>query len=231
MTSELHGVRDPLDDMYAALSDRYNEERAGEHVSDFLCPRQSYFKWANPKPITNLDLGFFLLGRSMHDGAQLLCKRNPDYAIEDFVVYDGVEAHIDLYRKSDNRPIEMKTARMADMEQPKPHYLQQLHSYMAMKNSTGGTIIVFLVTHYMSKINKNTPLKRWHISATHEQLAEWQAWVSKEGRDLKLAKDTKDASKLRYVMHAGKDWDFPCRNCKWLVECQEMNKKAGTAKE
>jgi hypothetical protein len=218
--------RDPLDDMYEALTDKYNEGREGVHVSDFLCPRQSYFKKEFPKPITNLDLGFFLLGRSMHDGAQLLCKRNPDYEIESFEIFDGVEAHIDLYRKSDNLPIEMKTARMPKMEQPKPHYLQQLHSYMAMKNSERGVIMVFLVTHYLNKINKHTPLKRWIISMTPEQLLEKKIWVLKEGMAMREARKTKDPSKLRFVMHDGDDWNFPCNNCKWLDECQTMNKQA-----
>jgi hypothetical protein len=214
-----------LEDMYAALTEKYNEERTGEHVSDFLCPRQSYFKSILPRPTTNIELGFFLLGRSMHDGAQQLCKRNPDYEIESFEVFNEVEAHIDLYRKSDNRPIEMKTARMSDMAQPKPHYLQQLHSYMAMKNALDGTIIVFLVLHYKDKINKNTPLKSWNISLTPEQLEENKAWVKKEGEMLREAKKNKDPSKLRFVMHDGDDWNFPCNNCKWLEECQGMNKK------
>ena len=222
--------RSPLVDMYAALTEKYNEGRDGIHVSDFLCPRQSYFKKEMPRPITNLDLGFFLLGRSMHDGAQLLCKRNPDYVIESFEVFDGVEAHIDLYRKSDNLPIEMKTARIPNLDQPKPHYLQQLHSYMAMKNAERGCIIVFLVTHYMNKINKDTPLKQWTISLTPEQLLEKKIWLMREGHTMKEARRTKDPSKLRFVMYDGDDWNFPCNNCKWLQECQDLNKKLGLVK-
>lgn len=212
-----------------ALAKKYNEDRDGIHVSDLLCPRQSVFKATSPKPLTNMELGFFLLGRSMHEAAQELMRNSDEpgrFRVEKEVWFDqDLEAHIDLFDSATRTPLELKTARVADMVQPKPHYLKQLHRYMAMTNSLNGNVIVFMINHFQSKINKDTPLKEWPITFTPEQLLEAKVQLLRDKTMFKIALDAKDPAKAHGVM-LDKELNWLCTNCKWLNECQAINKTA-----
>lgn len=208
--------------LYDALRELYDKPRTGVHVSDLLCPRESLFRKVKPKPITNLELGFYLLGRGLHDAAQALVKKDPEFEIESEVYFDKeLEAHIDLYWKARNIPIELKTARVSNMDEPKPHYLDQLHAYMAMTNAETGIIVVFMITHYQNKLNKDTPLKEWEIKMTPEHREAKRAWLVKEQNDYRKALDAGDPSLARTIL-LDEALNWKCNSCKYKVECQDI---------
>lgn len=217
-----------LPTLYEALTDKYGAPREGVHISDIsICPRESIFRRLQPQKIENITLGFFVFGESAGAAIAALVKSDPDRWVAEYEVkYEGMEAHIDLMDVRNNIPVEVKTANMADMEQPKSHYTTQLRAYMAMTHSTTGIILVFLTQHYRGK-NKG-PFKEWVISMTPAQLEAERQRLVKEKVSFEAALKAGKPELARHVMD-DKDMNWKCQYCKFVSACQEMNRgrKAG----
>src|ERR1041385_4684180 len=142
-----------LGTLYEALYEEYGQERDGVHVSDLIyCPRKTCFQKLEPLPITNIQLNFFTSGKAIHGALQSLLKKYPDrFEIEKEVWYNDLVAHIDIFDRETGVPIEAKSARIKNIEKPKPHNLKQLEAYMAMTDSDKGIILYQCLMHFEDK--------------------------------------------------------------------------------
>jgi hypothetical protein len=67
-----------MQELKNSLNAYFNQPRDdGIHVSDInLCLRETVFRRIDPKPIKDREIGFFTIGRSIHDSIQTLAKSN-----------------------------------------------------------------------------------------------------------------------------------------------------------
>lgn len=235
-TSILPALTDALDQLY-------NDKREGIHVSDLvLCPRKTLFRRLNPAKTTPTELNFFTLGKSLHQAAQDLTKVHgeqfaqeqevwmdeqgktwyggDDTGIEDAFPKDSsVVAHIDIYDKKNNVPVEMKGIRKADIDQPKSFHAQQLRYYMAITGAEKGIVLYQLLMNF-----KDKPFKEFILSMDEvERTAEKQK-LMREMKHFKKALDAKDPRLARDVM-SDPELNWQCDSCKYLPQCQEWSKK------
>lgn len=216
--------------LYSALEKRYGDRNRGVecHVSDLaLCPREAVHRRLSPKKIDNVQLGFFIFGESAGTAIQALVDSDPErWKAEHEIIWEGVHAHVDLYDAKNNIPIEVKTANMADMEQPKAHYTSQLRIYQALLNAQQGIILAFLTQHFKGKV-RDQPFREWVISMTPEQLEAERARIRTERDGFTKALEAKDPMLARGVIN-DPDMNWKCtRYCPLLVKCQALQKGAG----
>lgn len=130
-------------------------------------------------------------------------------------------AHIDLYNKIDNVPIEAKSYRAAKIDQPKPHQAQQLRWYMSLCDAEKGLMLYQLLMHFDEQPMKEFPL--W-VEPLGLQ-AEKQELIRKRD-SLDRAIQAGDPSLAEHVAQ-NEDLNWKCNYCKYLNDCQDMRKKAG----
>lgn len=213
-----------LDELYSALEKKYSEDR-GEHVhvSDIsLCPREAVWRRLEPQKLDSTQLGFFTSGAAIGIAIQALATSYPHYKAEHEVIFEGLQAHVDLYDSKNNIPIECKSFNGSDMAEPKPHYVSQLKAYMAMLGAEKGIILVQLLQHFKSKNGgAGKPFKTWEISMTKEQILEERVRLMKEVVGFKEALMRRDPSKARHVMN-DKELYWKCGYCAFKKRCEEM---------
>src|SRR6476660_5821184 len=85
-----------------------------------LCPRQRVFKAIDPLPLTDKELNMYSSGKAIHEAVQWLFMSNPGrYDKEKYVNYDGMEGSNNIFEKKTNTPIEFKTLRSSNIDNPK----------------------------------------------------------------------------------------------------------------
>jgi CRISPR/Cas system-associated exonuclease Cas4 (RecB family) len=124
-------------------------------------------------------------------------------------------AHIDLYNKQENIPIEMKGIRKASIDAPKDFHIQQLKYYMAMTNSNHGIILYQLLMHY-----KDKPFKEFYVSMTDKQLAEERRTLIQEAKSFGNALRLNNPKLARNVLE-DENLNWLCDRCQFLKQCQE----------
>jgi CRISPR/Cas system-associated exonuclease Cas4 (RecB family) len=208
--------------LYKALFTEYQDTRTGIHVSDIvLCPRKRVFREIDPRPVTPLELNFFTSGKAIHAAIQSLAAHYPDrYALEYPINYNGIEAHIDIYDKIDNIPIEAKSMRKDSIDAAKPHQLKQLKAYMAITDAEKGLMLYQLLLHF-----KDRPFAEFVHTMTADERQKERDWLMLEYHYLKLALMQKKPALARHVMY-DHDYNFQCRNCPYLNKCQDINIQA-----
>lgn len=193
--------------------------RSGVHVSDLtLCIRKGVFRRVYPKPTTMLELNFFTSGRAIHDAIQILAKSHDHgrFEIEKPILHKNIEGHIDLYDSVNNIPIECKTYRSSKIEDPKPHHVDQLKSYLAITNSETGVLLYQLLLNF-----DDTPFKEFEIRA-NEYDRKLQLWKLEHNAEIfRNAVDKRDPKLAPSV------WDDPtlswmCKSCPYRQECVKM---------
>lgn len=93
---------------------------------------------------------YFLIGESIHEGIQNLLKsKYPNrFTSEKRIKYKKiVVARPDVYDLEQNTIVEIKTTQKTDIEQPYPHHLTQLKTYMAIMKKDIAYITYFLYTN------------------------------------------------------------------------------------
>lgn len=216
-----------LPTLYRALEVKYGKRERGLecHVSDIaICPRESVHRRITPQKIDNVQLGFFIFGESAGTAIQALVQSDPErWKAEHEVIWEGVHAHIDLYDAKNNIPIEVKTANISEMVQPKPHYTSQLRIYQAMTNAPTGIILVFLTQHFRGKV-RDQPFREWVISMTDEQLQAERERIKQEKEQFTKALEAKNPLLARGVMD-NPDLNWKCDRCSLLSTCQQVRKE------
>ena len=213
-----------MSELKSSLYVHFNKEREGIHVSDInLCLRETVFRRINPQPITDREIGFFTVGRSIHDSIQTLAKSNPKYEIEKEInyVYEGItiKAHIDLYDKENNIPIEAKTVRNKDIAEPKPFNIDQLKMYMTLVDADIGYIIYQLLLDY-----NDFPFRVFEVRMTKEERTRMLEKMVDDSFHLQMNIDLKTPEDTRHVFNdETKRWK--CTYCKYNLECTQMRNK------
>lgn len=219
-----------LTELKSALYVEYNKEREGIHVSDILlCSRETVFRRINPSPITDRELGFFTVGRAIHEAVQQLAKYFPKYEIEKEINYkvDGLtlKAHIDLYDSQNNIPIEAKTVRSkrlgkaGEPEEPKPFNVEQLKMYMTLVNADVGFIIYQFLLEYEA-----FPFKIFEVRMTKEEREKMLEKMIDDSFHLQMNIDQKTPENTRHVFFdENKKWK--CQYCRFNQECTQMRNK------
>jgi hypothetical protein len=225
-------------ELKSSLYTEYNKERDGIHVSMInLCLRESVFRAIDPKPITDRELGLFSAGRAIHEAIQQLAKFFPKYEIEKEINFaiDGIilKAHIDLYDKERNIPIEAKTVRKNRLgtfdkrtktwspEEPKPFNTEQLQMYMALCDSDVGYIIYQLLLDY-----DNFPFRVFEVTMTKEERSNMLERMVSDAFHLQMNIDNKTPERTKHIA-LDKNKNFKCTYCKYLDPCYEMRVQNG----
>jgi CRISPR/Cas system-associated exonuclease Cas4 (RecB family) len=207
----------------------FNKERDGIHVSDInLCLRETVFRRIKPESIKDREVGLFTVGRAIHDSIQTLAKSNPKYEIEKEINYeidDGggnkitLKAHIDLYDKENNIPIEAKTVRSKEIGEPKSFQVEQLQMYMTLTNADVGYILYQLLLDY-----NHFPFKVFEVRMTKEERATMLDKIIDDVHHLKMNLDNRTPENTRHIaLNQEKNWK--CTYCKYLNECYDMRVK------
>lgn len=254
MTSTLITNSELMTDLKSALYIKYNKERKGIHVSDVvLCPRESCFRRLNPQTINDKEINFFTSGASIHVSIQTLAEILHDldgeskYEIEkevEFIPiqnkftrgiveehlnskakYFKIQAHIDLYNKKKNIPIEAKSSRTARLgkydratktyseEKAKPHHIDQLKTYMALVDADKGYIL------YQFLMNFETfPFTVFEVTTTKEERIEILQNLVKDSLNLLTGIETKNPGIVKHIAD-DKDRNWKCNSCKYVSDC------------
>jgi len=207
-----------LGTLYEALYEEYGQERDGVHVSDLIyCPRKTCFQKLEPLPITNIQLNFFTSGKAIHGALQSLLKKYPDrFEIEKEVWYNDLVAHIDIFDRETGVPIEAKSARIKNIEKPKPHNLKQLEAYMAMTDSDKGIILYQCLMHFEDK-----PFVEFEHTMTRAQRQATLDGLRNDADLLKYGIEQKAPSVIRHIAYDA-DYNWLCRSCPYNKKCEVM---------
>lgn len=219
MTTEIDATI--LNNLYNALYEEYDIPREGVHVSDItFCPRKTCYQKIDPLPLDNKQLNFFTSGKAIHAALESLIKKYPHrYEMEKEVKRDGIEAHIDIYDKELNMPIEAKSARTSKMEKPKAHYISQLEAYMAMTDSDTGLLLVQLLLHYEDK-----PFVEFVHHMTASQRLKKLADMKQDAYLLQTGIKTKAPEIVRHIAY-DVDLNWLCKSCPYAKECEVLRVK------
>ena len=213
-----------MSELKSSLYVHFNKERDGIHVSDInLCLRETVFRRLRPQAITDREIGFFTVGRSIHDSIQTLAKSNLKYEIEKEINYDAggltIKAHIDLYDKEKNIPIEAKSARNKDIVEPKSFHIEQLQMYMTLVGSDLGYIIYQLLLDY-----NDFPFRVFEVRMTKEERIKMLDKMVTDAFHLQMNIDLKTPENTRHVFNdETKNWK--CQYCHFNQECTSMRNK------
>ena len=223
-----------MNELKSSLFIEYNKERFGVHVSDLIyCPRQSVFRKLDPQTVTDKELNFFTSGQAIHTAIQTLAKYHKKYEIEkeiEYVVSKDLKilAHIDIYDKENNIPIEAKTARKKSLapynrvtkkygeEEPKSFNVTQLKIYMALTDSDTGYLIYQLLMNF-----EDNPFKIFEVKLTKEERIEILDWLTIEAMNYVNALEQKKPILARHVVN-DPEMNWKCNDCPFLNPCIEM---------
>lgn len=210
-----------LNNLFNALYEEYDVQREGVHVSDItFCPRKTCYNKIDPLPLNNKQLNFFTSGKAIHGALESLVKKYPHrYEFEKEVKLDGMEAHIDIFDKELNMPIEAKSYRGKAMDKPKAHYISQLEAYMALTDSDTGLILVQLLMHFEDK-----PFVEFVHHMTAEQRQAKLEQMKTDALLLTKGIELQDPSLVRHINYdIGLNW--LCNDCPYAKECQVLRAK------
>lgn len=188
------------------------------HVSDLQYPRKAYWGRIDPKPITQLQAGYFIAGIGHHNVVEaILGPRNNKKHRADA----GEFMKEGIYFSPDLRlpyPLEFKTSRAEfepyDLEKGYSGYLQQLKMYMALMNSTKGALLVFFLV--LKEGRRKKPAFRFYkVTCTKEELTKELVQIKALSKKLTAAVKAKDQK----LVPACPKW--MCGDCPWNKECSK----------
>ena len=223
-----------MTELKSSLFIEYNKERTGVHVSDILlCMRETVFRKLRPEAVTDRELGYYTSGRAIHEAIQNLAKHFPKYEVEKEINYQVddvliIKAHIDLYDKENNIPIEAKTVRNSRLgtynkatrswseETPKSFNVEQLKMYMSLTNADIGYIIYQLLLDY-----DNFPFRIYEVKMTKEERKDMLDKMVGNAYHLQINIDERTPQNTKHIFN-DKDKNWKCAYCKYNQECTSM---------
>lgn len=156
-----------IEPICAALFERYGKRRAGIHLSDLICPRETVFRLLHPQQLTRRDLYFFAKGRAMGDAIQTLAEDDPETWIaecEGWLKPNGAVAFVvpevaELGRRKSTWDLYMQKIKAAGID---PDSDLQCHIDIYNKKQR---FPVELKTYDGSKIEQPKPHQLWQLKA------------------------------------------------------------------
>jgi len=191
----------------------------GIHASDLLDPLKAYWQWADPKPHTDRQVFFFLIGKVLHHF--VLASADPDTAKE--ASGSGPKEALGIIFEPDldreGYPTELKTNRSQrepnDLQKEYHHYLEQLSIYMVLKNVLSGALWILYI-NLKAPDNRTYPeLRCYRVQMTEEQFYELEQEILKTRDLLAEAKETRNPSELPLC----REW-LCGDNCAWFQTCK-----------
>ena len=225
-----------MQELKSSLYVEYNKAREGIHVSSLnLCMREHVFRAIDPKPVDDREIGNYSSGRGIHQAIQDLAAYFPKYEVEKEVNYnvDGITitAHIDLFDKQNNIPIEAKTVRKSRLgnynkntrtwseEEAKPFNVEQLQMYMALMDSDIGFLIYQLLLDF-----DNFPFRIFEVRMSKEEREKMLERMAIDAKHLQLNLNNKTPENTRHIAN-NPDKNWKCNYCKSFNLCYEMRVK------
>lgn len=206
------------------------------HVSDLLTPRQAFFKYTDPKPLTTREIGFFTAGLAHHFVIETAIAKDDQYSEEPVTLKskDGLtvigrpDVKTMVFYKGE--PNEIKTSRKWSIpEEPDENYIKQLRAYCAMLNNPVGRLTVFYINpgrRWDGKTATEPDMKVWKITFNPLELKKERLALLAAARLLESAVRTKKHTALPLCTSwmcgsKGKTKkDEPKISCKWYAECK-----------
>lgn len=144
----------------------WSKVRPDIHMSRLsLCLRAECFDaQAGKVNVNERKIKYFLNGQFQHENLQSILGE--DFETEKEIKFNGVVGHVDIYIKSLNIPIEVKTTESAIVcNNYKEHNAEQLRDYMAVLGSPYG-IIFYII---MGQFNVSTFFPQYYIEMTDDE--------------------------------------------------------------
>lgn len=202
--------------------------RVGIHASDLLNPRQGYWKQLDPQPISDREVGLFLVGKVLH--AFVLAQDEGKASSVNLLVTDEGSTYneeLGIYyspdKKYGDKVVEFKTSRgqreptsVRDIEV----YLQQLVIYMAAENLTQGEVWVLYV-NAKDASGKTTPTFRvFKVALTGDELVALKLQIRQLRNDLADAIQARAHDSLPLCAA----WLCHPEQCAWWSKCKPVGR-------
>lgn len=218
------------------------------------CERENIFKFLDknfredPK-----SLFFYLTGEFMHDALQDLVKSfEPEKWNIEHKIFLTIKptkqekellnlkfntvrliGSIDMYEKFMEIPWEIKTSSAIKMDKAHDYHVNQIKTYVALTHYLGinpkkmGIIEYYLYNNSPYKITKGSEWSFYKqmppITVTNKEVKELVAEMRQRVLKFVAAYHNKNPAIANHVMNNPKK-AFKCQNCRYLKQCQEMNK-------
>lgn len=202
--------------------------RVGIHASDLLNPRQGYWKNLDPQPVSDREVGLFLVGKVLH--AFVLAQDEGKASSVNLLVTDeGSTYHEELGiyyspdKKYGDKVVEFKTSRgQKDPTELRDIavYLQQLVIYMAAENLKTGEVWVLYV-NAKDASGKTTPTFRvFKVTLTDEELTALKYQIRKKRDELADAIAQRKHDSLELCVA----WLCHPEQCPWWAKCKPVGR-------
>ena len=198
----------------------------GTHVSDLLNPRKAYWKFMDPRPMTDAEAGYFVAGRGHHQVIEAILEKakhaaRPTSTDAGTYQWRGIHYSPDVLSP---HPLEIKTTRSRygpKSDSPRSllvayeTYLKQLKAYCAIREDGRGDLLVFYLNLEDKATGRTTPTFQWYtITLTPQEIGQIQADLLASKTALERAKKNKKYRALPLCP------EWLCRGCQWLEKCQ-----------
>jgi hypothetical protein len=198
-----------------------SEDRAeGVHVSDLLDERLACYRKLTKSPIPERLLNVFMVGKVLHGIVHLTStgKNESDsgsYEAEGilFSPDDATKEGYPIEDKTTRSQYPPKTAYLPD-DQTYHMYMEQLLSYMALRNQSVGLLRV-LYLNLRDESGKTSPtIYIWRVETSSEALAAMRKVLGEKKARLLKALEEKDPRQLPLC----RKWK--CRDCEFWSDCK-----------
>ena len=220
---ELEITRDEIREVsvYESMRQRLAKDdatrQAGIHASDLLDLRQAYFRWLDPKPLSERQVYFFIIGKTLHN---IVLDETPGASDAGTLEELGILFSPD--KREEGFPIELKSSRA--QYEPKPgkmltefhQYFEQLTTYMVLMNCLRGELWV-LFLNLKDASNRTFPeLRCYQVVMTEEQFHVVEKEVVAARDALIQAKEQRNHTSLVLC----RAWKCGPEACAWWGACR-----------
>jgi CRISPR/Cas system-associated exonuclease Cas4 (RecB family) len=126
-----------------------------------------------------------------------------------------------LYDSINNIPIEAKTVRNKQLDEPKPFQVEQLQMYMTLVGADRGYILYQLLLDY-----NDFPFRVFEVNMTKAEREIMMEKMVSDAFHLQMNIDNKTPELTKHIaLNQEKNWK--CSYCKYMDECYDMRAKNG----
>lgn len=205
------------------------EVREGVHVSDLINPLQSYWKTVQPLPVSDDEIGFWLVGRGHHYflvGALTGVEGGEEVSLidKDTGIHYSPDLHTLKGEFKTNRRFKIPTSE-AQAKQAFEGYAEQCLSYAAFEGITYWYLYVMYIVPEDPDSGRKIPrLRVYKLEWTQEEVDAWKVELLQRRDALVRARETGDPSDLplckQYVCHTYRKGIGKVPICKWWDICK-----------
>jgi hypothetical protein len=211
--------------MQEAMEEWFSKPRDGNHVTDVvMCPRQRVYREIDRLPIDAKTVSIYSAGKAIHEAIQwLFLSDKRTFEREKYIEYEDIQGSVDIYDRRRNIPLELKTTRASEIQEPKTFHVEQLKYYMSILGAEEGYMIYQLLMHF-----DKTPFKSFRVTMNAQERIDQRLKLVRETNSLKRAIDAGDPSLARPVYN-DPSLKWLCNDCPYLVDCKKIRQDAAEA--